>query len=144
MALVAEAQNLLRFRGKRLTRQRRLILEVLAGLDGHFDAFELHRRVKEFDPGISLATVYRTLNVLEEVGLVREADIGAGREVYEVAKGGEHHHLVCVRCGRIVEFSCSHCEETHRRLAERYGFEIVSAQVLLQGYCPECRKQRSS
>ncbi len=141
--LITEAENLLRFRGKRLTRQRRIILETLAGLEGHFDAFELHRKAKELDPGISLATVYRTLSVLKEVGLVREVDIGAGRGVCEVVRGVEHHHLVCIRCGRIVEFNCSHCEETHRRLAERYGFEIVSAQVLLQGYCPECRKQRN-
>jgi len=140
-ALVEQVEGILKFRGKRLTKQRRLIIETLKNLQGHFDVQDLHRRVEEADHRISLSTVYRTVNLLKELGFLRALDIGEGYTLYEVVPEFEHHHLVCIRCGRIVEFHCEHCEAIHRRLAENYGFEIVSSQVVLQGYCPKCRKE---
>jgi len=139
--LVERVKGLLRFEGKRLTKQRRVIIRAIETMEGHFDVYELHRKVEEADHRISLSTVYRTLNLLKEMGLVRELDLGEGYTVYEIVRDLEHHHLICIRCGRIVEFHCAHCEATHRRLAEKYGFEIVSSQVVLQGYCPQCREE---
>ena len=97
-------QDALRSAGRRLTPQRRLILQVLEESDGHLDADALYDRVKARDPDVSLATVYRTLAVLREIGLVEEHHLGQDHGHYEAVGQAPHYHFTCRCCGRVIEF----------------------------------------
>jgi len=139
--LALKVERLLRFRGKRLTRQRRLLLRLIGAMSGHFDALQLHRLAQERAPRLSLSTVYRTLGLLKELEVVRELRLREEYALYELRRGDGHHHLVCLGCGRIIEFNCQHCRKIHRQLAGEYGFEIISSEVELKGYCRQCREK---
>lgn len=138
----SDAWRVLRAHGKRVTPQRALILKILRERGGHLDADEIYRLAREERPRLSLSTVYRTLSVLKELGLVRELRFEEGYSRYELAGPEEHHHLICLGCGKVIEFQCAHCAQVHRDLAERRGFQITGSRVELLGYCTECQKQR--
>lgn len=124
--------------GLRLTRQRRELLEVLRQSPGMLTAEELHRRVAESQPAVSLSTIYRNLDILTEAGLVCKVELGDGFARYELRRTeGHHHHLVCVRCGRSESIHCpvSGIEETFG--ARR--FQVTGHRFVVYGYCPECR-----
>ncbi|MCR4404394.1 MAG: transcriptional repressor [Candidatus Acetothermia bacterium] len=131
-----EASAFLRAEKKRLTPQRSLLLGIIRQ-HGHLDADEIYRLARRENPRLSLSTVYRTLNLLKELGLVEELHLGEEHHHYE-AKAEEHHHLVCLSCGKVIE--CRLTEDL-RELGRRHGFTMVSAQVELAGYCADCRKQ---
>ena len=90
--------------GLRVTNQRALIMEIIRHGEGHLDADEVYRRAREKQPRISLSTVYRTLQALKKVGLIEEVHINETRHYYEIKPTTEHHHLVCLKCGRVIEF----------------------------------------
>jgi Fur family ferric uptake transcriptional regulator len=94
----------LRASGRRLTKQRRAIVQALAEGGGHLDAGALYDRVRARDPSVSLATVYRSLAVLVEIGLVREHRLGEDHSHYEMIAGTPHYHFTCLHCGRVIEF----------------------------------------
>lgn len=128
--------------GLRITPQRRLVLGLLRERGGHLGADEIYRLARQHHPRISLSTVYRALDMFEELGLVRVLHLEGEHHRYEIAgRREEHHHLVCLGCGRVIDFECSHCAETHQGLAEHHDFEITGSQVQLLGYCTECRAQ---
>lgn len=125
---------------KRVTAQRQLLLELLREADGHLDADELYRRARHKQPSLSLSTVYRSLKLFKELGLVEEHELEGGRRHYETKPETTHHHLVCLGCGRIIEFKCATTERLKARLGREEGFEVTEAEVRLAGYCPQCRQ----
>lgn len=127
--------------GLRSTAQRRLVTEVFFRTPGHFSIEEMLDMVREEDPKVGYATVYRTLKLLKESGLANERNFGDGVTRYEVAQEDSHHdHLICVDCKRIVEFEDPKIEELQEQLAKRYKFRLVSHKHELYGVCPQCRK----
>lgn len=126
--------------GRRVTSQRMLILETLRENGGHLDADEIYRLARQKAPRLSLSTVYRTINVFKEVGVIRELHLGGEHRRYEI-KDDKHHHIVCRGCGKIIEFRCPFSEELMHDLGEEYDFEITEAHLDLLGYCAECRQE---
>lgn len=125
--------------GRRLTTQRRLILEVLEESEGHLDAETLHDRVRARNPNISLATVYRTLAVLEGMGRVEKHSLGEDHCHYETVREERHYHFACLGCGRVIEFDAPEVARVARRLSEREDVQITDAHLSLSGYCARCR-----
>ena len=120
------------------TRQREAILEVFLGVTGHITGEELYERVKQKHANIGYTTVYRTMKLLCEAGLAAERNFEDGVTRYEVPH--EHHdHLICTRCGRIVEFECRMIESAQDRIAAEYGFDLLRHKHELYGHCPSCR-----
>jgi Fe2+ or Zn2+ uptake regulation protein len=132
-------QEALRAAGRRLTSQRRLILQVLEESDGHLDADALYDRVKARDPDVSLATVYRTLAVLREIGLVEEHRLGEDRGHYEVVRQEPHYHFTCLRCGKVIEFDTSLVAQVEQELCEQEGVRVTSTHLHVSGHCAQCR-----
>ena len=138
-ALIAERR--LRVAGKRITPQRKLVLDILAQAQRHLDATEIYARGRRQDARLSLSTVYRTLGVLKETGVVRELHLDGEHHHYELDEEDEHSHLVCLTCGRVLEVDSSAFTEAAAAAGRSHGFEIASAQVELTGYCADCRRQ---
>jgi Fur family transcriptional regulator, ferric uptake regulator len=120
-------------RGLKMTGQRRLIARVLSEADDHPDVEELYRRASVQDDRISIATVYRTVRLLEEKGILERRDFGGGRARYEPSEHGHHYHLIDVESGKVVEFADAEHERVMQALAERLGFELVSLRLELFG-----------
>ena len=131
-------QDALRVAGRRMTAQRRLILQVLEESDGHLDADALYDRVKARDPDVSLATVYRTLAVLREIGLVEEHRLGEDHGHYEAVRQEPHYHFTCLRCGEVIEFDTPLMAQVEQDLCEQEGVRITSTHLHVSGYCAQC------
>lgn len=115
--------------GLRLTSPRRVIMQVLSESDDHPDAVELHRRATRIDPSIAIATVYRTLNLLQEKGILEKHTFGDGRARFESAEREHHDHLINVETGDVVEFRSDEIERLQEEIARKHGFEIVSHKL---------------
>ena len=126
--------------GMRATNQRALILEIIRR--GHLDADEIYRQAREKQPRLSLSTVYRTLRVFKELGLVEELHLDEAHHHYEAKPSSEHQHLVCLGCGKIVEFECPLSLKMRKDIAREKGFEITGVEIRMTGYCPKCRRNR--
>jgi Fur family ferric uptake transcriptional regulator len=127
--------------GHPLTNQRRLLLELLRDAEGHIDAKELYRRASARDESISPATVYRSLNLFKELGLVDEMRLGKVRCYYEIKQSPEHQHLVCQGCGKVIEFRNPLIGRLIKAVRREHGFKVTKAQLYLEGYCPECAEK---
>jgi len=125
--------------GLRLTSQRRLILDVLKGCDEHLEADVIYDRAKSRAPGLSLATVYRTLALLKELGLVEEHRLGEGHSHYEAVQEGPHYHFTCQRCGKVIEFDAPLVAEIRREICDREDVEITQSHLYFKGYCADCQ-----
>ncbi len=123
-------------RGLKMTGQRRLIARVLSDSDDHPDVEELYRRAVALDSRVSVATVYRTVRLLEEKGILERRDFGGGRARYDPADRGHHHHLIDVDTGKVIEFSDAEHDRLARAIAERLGFELVQLRLELFGRKP--------
>lgn len=132
-------QSRLRTTGRRLTGQRQLLLQLIEEHGGHLDAQELYRLASEQNPRLSLSTVYRTMNLLRDLGLVNEVHLGEEHHHYELRPRSEHFHLVCVGCGRVVEIGGELIDDLKRGVGREYDFELTQSQVELIGLCRECR-----
>jgi Fur family transcriptional regulator, ferric uptake regulator len=139
LAVVGERR--LRAAGKRITPQRKLILDILARSNGHLDAHDIYERGRRQDASFNLSTVYRTLHVLKEAGLVSELHLDTEHHHYELDKRDDHSHLVCITCGQVIEVDGSALMEATAALGAAYGFEVASARVELTGYCNVCRER---
>jgi Fur family ferric uptake transcriptional regulator len=123
----------------RHTRQRDAILEVFLEAKGHITPEEIHQRVRERHAHIGFTTVYRTMKLLCEAGLAHERKFEDGITRYEIQH--EHHdHLVCLRCGKIIEFECEMIESAQNDIARRYGFRVLRHRHELYGHCQSCRE----
>lgn len=120
-------------RGLKMTGQRRVIARVLSEADDHPDVEELYRRASALDKRISVATVYRTVRLLEEQGILARRDFGGGRARYEPSEHGHHHHLIDVDTGRVIEFEDPEHERVLAAIAARLGFDLVSHRLELFG-----------
>lgn len=129
--------DLLRQGGVRVTRQREALLKVLTEAEDHPDAAELHRRAQVLDETLSLATVYRTLSVLEREGVVQRLSFETGGARFEVADAAHHDHIVDVESGDIIEFRSDKIEQLQREIAALMGYEILHHRLELY-----CRKKR--
>jgi len=129
----------IREEGYRYTPQRQLILDALCSMGGHATVDEVYERVQDRAPTVNLATVYRTMNFLEELDLVVSADI-QGQKVYEIARPTPHHHLVCRRCGQIRTIADHDLDELVARLAEEHDFEAEINHLAIPGLCGKCRQ----
>ena len=136
----ATARDELHARGLRWTPQRRLLLGVLADAKGHITAGELLDRCRATDPQTIPSTVYRTLDVLEEIGLVRHGHDANGREEFHVLPRTEHGHLHCRVCGRSWEISARDAAPLVRELQSRRGFVADLSHVTVVGTCQECAR----
>lgn len=126
-------------RGLKLTSQRRTILRQAVEADGHFSAEKLLGLSKKADSTISKATVYRTLSLLKESKVLEEQDFGDGRKLYERAQGRKHHdHLICIKCGRIIEFENEPIEKLQDSEAKKHRFKVVYHSLKLFGFCKFC------
>lgn len=134
-----ELREVFREAGRRLTSQRLLILDVLEESDEHLDAEAVHERANVRAAGLSLATVYRTLALLKEMGLVEEHRLGEGHSHYEAVREEPHYHFTCRRCGKVIEFDAPLVTEIECALAEQEGVKVVSAHLHLTGYCADCQ-----
>ena len=142
--LVMTSESQLRAAGLRITPQRQLVLQILARSGRHLDANGIYERGRRRHARLSLSTVYRTLSVLKDTGVVRELHLDGEQHHYELDAKGEHFHLVCLDCGKVIEMSSTAFSEAADAAASAHGFEIASAQVELTGYCTDCRKKRET
>ena len=123
-------------RGLKMTGQRRVIARVLSDAADHPDVEELYRRATALDGRISIATVYRTVRLFEEKGILERRDFGGGRARYEPTEHGKHHHLIDVETGRVIEFEDADHELLIEAIAARLGFDLVSHRLELFGRRP--------
>src|ERR1700744_2534645 len=133
-------------RGVRLTRQRKILLDLIDKTGQHLDAERLFQLSKEKDPKLNRVTVYRTLKLLKEGGLVDELDLmhQAGEQhYYETRRKQEHAHVICLNCGKVEEFFGEPLQKLRRQIESHFGFQIVLARTEVGGYCPHCRTLRA-
>ncbi len=119
--------------GLKMTGQRRVIARVLSEAEDHPDVEELYRRAVQLDARISIATVYRTVRLFEEKGILHRRDFGSGRSRYEPTDHGQHHHLIDVETGHVLEFKNAEHEKLIRSIAEQLGFDLISLRLELFG-----------
>ena len=120
-------------KGLRITEQRRVIARVLSEADDHPDVEMVHERANKIDPGISIATVYRTVRLFEEAGILDRHDFGDGRARYEAAPEAHHDHLIDVETGKVVEFVDPELEALQKQIAEKLGYRLVDHRMELYG-----------
>ncbi|MBI3769798.1 MAG: transcriptional repressor [Deltaproteobacteria bacterium] len=137
-------KNALKERGLKSTSQRDDIARVFFASNRHISVEELYREVRKINPRVGYATVYRTVRLLRECGLAAERHFHDGEARFENVEEELHHdHLICERCGRIVEFSNSEIEELQERVAHKLDFVISGHKMELYGICGECRTGRA-
>ncbi len=124
------------------TKQRHLLLELIREADGHIDAKELFRLAVNKDSSISPATVYRSLNLFKQIGLIDEQRLGQARCYYEAKRSPQHQHLVCQDCGKVIDFDCP-LSDLVDKVKRENGFIVTKAGVYLEGYCSECAQKES-
>jgi Fur family ferric uptake transcriptional regulator len=139
-------QGSLKRRGIRLTRQRRILLDVIDKSGSHLDAEQLFDLAKQQDSKINRVTVYRTLKMLKEGQLVDELDLmhyEGDQHYYETRSKQEHAHVVCLRCGKVEEFYGDPLQRLRNQVESRFGFQILVARTEIGGYCSHCQVQRA-
>jgi Fur family ferric uptake transcriptional regulator len=137
-------QDSLKRRGLRLTRQRKILLELIDEAGRHLDVERIYALATKRDPRLNRVTVYRTINMLKDAGLIDELDLmhwSGGRHYYEMRPEQEHAHVVCLRCGKVLEFSGPHLKRLRRQVESDLQFEVLNTRTEIGGYCSECRKQ---
>jgi len=137
---VHHLSRVLRQQGLKLTRSRQAILQVLTDSSDHLTVAEVHRRAQAIDPKVGLASVYRTMDLLDRLGLVKHVHVNHRHRHYAPVTEHHGHHLVCQGCGRVVEFSDCQAEAVARLLARRTKFQILSHSMEFFGRCPQCQR----
>jgi Fur family ferric uptake transcriptional regulator len=127
-------------KGYRLTPQRLMVVDALHSVDTHISAEEIYAQVKARYPYANISTIYRTLELLKELGLVTEIDLGDGRVRYHPLEKGNHHHLVCSRCGKIIDLPGSALMKLTEALARDYKFKADIKHLAVFGICEDCQK----
>lgn len=130
---MSRIEKLCQENGLRLTEQRRVIARILSEAEDHPDAEELHRRATSVDKNISLATVYRTVKLFEEAGIIERHDFRDGRSRFEEASDDHHDHLIDVRSGEVIEFVNEEIERLQVEIARKLGYKLVDHRLELYG-----------
>lgn len=136
-----QLRDTLHRRGMRMTPQRQLVLDALLELE-HATPEQVHQRVQTRTPTVNITTIYRTLELLERLGLVRHTHLGHGAPNYSVHEHG-HVHLVCHNCGTLIEAPCELMEDLAGTLRARFGFELDASHLALSGFCRNCSGETS-
>lgn len=137
---VTEVRTLLKEKNLRLTPQREAVLRILLDCqDKHLTAEDIYDRTRAEYPDIGLATIYRALELFEELGLVSRLEFGDGGRRYEFALGKDHHHLLCMDCGQIAEFNEDLLDDLQQTIARESGFLILNHSLRFFGYCSRCK-----
>lgn len=140
------ARESLKKRGIRLTRQRQILLDLLERTGRHLDAEGLYKLANKVDPKLNRVTVYRTLKLLKEGGLVDELDLmhwEGDQHYYETRSKQEHAHVICLRCGKVEEFFGDPLQKLRRQVEAHFGFQILIARTEIGGYCAHCQLMRA-
>ncbi|MFC1955533.1 Fur family transcriptional regulator [Chloroflexota bacterium] len=132
--------KILKASGMRVTDNRTLILDIIR--QGHLDADEIYRRAREKGYRISLSTVYRALQMFKKLGLIEELHFDDTHHHYEVKPSAEHHHLVCLGCGKVIEFRHPLSSYIKRNVSEARDFDIAETEIRVTGYCSKCHRKR--
>jgi len=141
----ATSKDVLSERGVRFTRQRQILLDLIDKTGDHLDAERLYRLAKEADPKLNRVTVYRTLKLLKEGGLVDELDLmhQAGEQhFYETRRKQEHAHVICLSCGKVEEYFGEPLQKLRKQIETLFAFQIVLARTEVGGYCSHCQSMR--
>ena len=143
-ALLERFKRVLRDNGLKYTKQREVLLQTLYNNSEHFTPEQLYLYIKERYPGLNvgIATVYRSLNLLEESGMVTSISFGAQGKKFELANKPHHDHTICRQCGVIVEFEDQIIEKRQLAIAKEHGFKLTGHIMQLYGVCGECNKQK--
>lgn len=140
-ATTGKLQQAIRKRGIRLTRQRRVILEVMDAAEQHLDVDQISERARKIDPDIHLVTVYRTVDLLKKEGLIDELDLlhlRGDRHYYESHGPRDHIHVACLRCGKVREFESRLYEQLKEQIARDFKMKVTVSRTEVGGYCAEC------
>lgn len=141
----SQLERYLKERGLKMTRSREAVLEAFLGLRSHVSADAIYEAAKRIDPGIGQATVFRTVKLLADAGLAREACMDDGVRQYERAYNQAHHdHLTCVSCGAVVEFVDQDIERAQEAVYRKFGFVSSGHRLQLYGICPACSSRDAS
>ncbi|MDQ2887729.1 MAG: transcriptional repressor [Chloroflexota bacterium] len=135
---VQASNELLRKRGYRLTPQRHMILSVIQEATEHLSVEKITERVQERNPYVSLSTIYRTLELLKKLDLVRESHLPGEQPYYEAVDGQAHHHLICRRCRATIHLDEKLLGNLHKQLEEQYAFHGLALNLVATGYCTSC------
>ena len=120
-------------KGVKLTDQRKIIAKIMSSSNDHPDVDELYKRVTKIDSKISIATVYRTVKLFEEVGILAKHEFKGGKARYEEVNEGHHDHLIDIKSGEIIEFVDYEIEKLQKKVAEKYGYKLVDHKLELYG-----------
>ena len=134
----------LRARGIRVTPQRAIIFKAIEDLEGHITAEDIFQQVQQANPYISLATVYRTLELLQELRLVNQTNFGRSQTYFALKDHGAHHHLVCRECGSIKEFEDELLEPVRAQLKRQFGFQADTEHLSFFGICQACATRQKA
>jgi Fur family ferric uptake transcriptional regulator len=127
-------------RGYRLTPQRLMVVKAVEDAENHISAEEIYAQVSAYYPQLNISTVYRTLETLKAEGLVTETDMGDGRVRYHCMGKGHHHHLVCQKCGAVINIEEAALDGLWGEIRSRYGFDVDMKHLALFGRCARCRE----
>ncbi len=130
--------------GYRLTPQRLMILKAIEDADSHISAEEIYAQVRTRYPQMNISTVYRTLELVKELGLVTETDMGDGRVRYHCMGKGHHHHLVCQKCGQIIDVEEAIVAPLWAEIQSKYNFKVDMKHLAFFGQCSKCQKEKQS
>ena len=141
--LISYFKDILKTNNLKYTKQREVVLEILYKHNKHFTPEELYLKIKNEYPklNIGIATIYRTLNLLEESKMITSISFGQSGKKYEIAVKPHHDHLICDMCGSIIEFEDQEIEDRQLEIAKKYHFMITSHSLQLHGICKECKKK---
>ena len=129
----------LREQGYRLTPQRMMVVEAIEGSHDHISADEIHSKARTKYPYLNISTVYRTLELLKDKGLVAETDLGGGRFLYHPVGKAQHHHLVCRNCSKVTDIDIKALDRLRDELETHYSFEADLGHIAIFGTCKECK-----
>ncbi len=144
--MLSSIKGSLQKQGIRLTRQRQILLDLIDKSGQHLDAESLFQLAQEKDAKLNRVTVYRTLKLLKQEGLVDELDLmhyGGDQHYYETRMKQEHAHIICLRCGKVEEFFGEPLQKLRRQIEADFGFQILLARTEIGGYCSHCQVLRS-
>lgn len=130
--------EIFRQHGLRVTKQRQAILDAICMADGHATVAQIYRQAKALDESIDRSTIYRTLDVFVELGIVVAAEDLKRERVYELVKENPHHHLICKQCGHDLDIENQLVDEFYRSLKGRYNFKVSMDHLIVFGVCPQC------
>jgi Fur family ferric uptake transcriptional regulator len=141
--MLSRLEQLCLDKGLKMTDQRRVISRVLSAATDHPDVEQVYRRAADIDSKISIATVYRTVRLLEDAGVIERLDFGDGRARFEESRDEHHHHLINVQTGEVIEFNSDELEAVKQRIARELGFELLGHRLELYGVPLNGAPQRS-